>query len=63
MLGHIEEIVVDPDFRGRDISTHIVNMLKSYAIDKDCYKVILGCDAKLSKVYEKCGFKQKNIEI
>jgi len=62
-VGHIEEIVVDPDFRGRGISTNIVNMLISYAKTMNSYKVILGCDKKLSKVYEKCGFKQKNIEM
>jgi glucosamine-phosphate N-acetyltransferase len=62
-VGHIEEIVVHPKFRGIGISSQIINLLKDYAITKDCYKIILSCEENLSKVYEKCGFKQKGIQM
>ena len=62
-VGHIEEIVVHQEFRGMGVSTQIINMLKSYAKTKDCYKILLNCDENISKVYEKCDFKQKGIEM
>jgi len=62
-VAHVEDIIVHTDFRGFGISTIIINMLKQYAHDNNCYKLILNCDITVCKVYEKCGFENLGIEM
>ena len=62
-VAHVEDIIVHTDFRGFGISTVIINMLKQYAHDNNCYKLILNCDITVCKVYEKCGFENLGIEM
>ena len=62
-VGHIEDIVVNPEYRGLGLSTIIINKLTMYGFDNNCYKVILDCEEDIKKVYEKCGFKQKSIQM
>ena len=49
-VGHIEDIVVKSTHRGKHISTDILNLLKTVAREKDCYKVILDCNKEVKKV-------------
>ena len=62
-VGHIEDIVVDPQYRkmgfGKKIVQHLVNIAK----ENGCYKVILDCENKYEGFYNKCGFKCKGIEM
>jgi glucosamine-phosphate N-acetyltransferase len=60
-VGHIEDIVVHPDYRDRGISQIILNELKD--IGKDCYKIILDCKENLIPVYEKNGFEKRGIQM
>lgn len=62
-VGHIEDIVVNPNFRGKHIAQNILSMLKSYSIAKNCYKVILDCNLDLQTFYEKNGFELKGIQM
>lgn len=62
-VGHIEDIVVDKDFRGSGLGKVIVNALVSHAKKSDCYKVILDCAESNVGFYEKCGFIRKGIEL
>lgn len=62
-VGHIEDIVIDPNFRGQHIAQTILSMLKSYCIAKNCYKVILDCDPNLQTFYEKNDFEIKGIQM
>lgn len=62
-VGHIEDIVVKKDYRGQKISQNILNKLKVYAIESDCYKVILDCDESVKPVYESNGFEVKGIQM
>jgi glucosamine-phosphate N-acetyltransferase len=62
-VGHIEDIVVDPKYRGFGLSSIIINKLKEYGIENNCYKIILDCDEKVKNVYEKCGFIKKSIQM
>ena len=62
-VGHIEDIVVNPNYRGKHIAQNIIKMLKSYAIEKNCYKIILDCDEKLKGFYEKNDFIFKGIQM
>ena len=55
-VGHIEDIVVHPQWRGRGIAQDILQKLKDYAISNNCYKIILDCNDAVSNVYAKSGF-------
>lgn len=62
-VAHIEDIVVKSSWRGKKISQNILNKLKEYAKLSNCYKVILDCDEKVSRVYELNGFEIKGIQM
>jgi glucosamine-phosphate N-acetyltransferase len=62
-IGHIEDIVVLPDYRGQGIADTLVGILMELAKDKDCYKVILDCQPGLCKVYEKSGLEKKGVQM
>jgi glucosamine-phosphate N-acetyltransferase len=62
-IGHIEDIVVKSTHRGKDISRDILDMLKTIARGKNCYKVILDCNEEIQRVYIKSGFEQKGLQM
>jgi len=62
-VGHIEDIVVHPQYRGKGIATQILTQLTQYAQTKECYKVILDCKEDVAKVYEKAGFEKHGLQM
>lgn len=62
-VGHIEDIVVDANFRGKGIIHNILNHLKNYAVTNNCYKVILDCHQDLVKVYSKSNYELKGVQM
>lgn len=62
-VGHIEDIVVAKHMRGKGISSKIINILKLFARESNCYKVILDCDDKIKNFYIKNGFVVKGIQM
>ena len=56
LVGHIEDVVVDSNFRGLGLSKLLVNKAVEVAKNYGCYKVILDCNNTNKPVYEKCGF-------
>jgi glucosamine-phosphate N-acetyltransferase len=62
-IGHIEDIVVKSTHRGKQISKDILDMLKTIARGKNCYKVILDCNEEVKKVYNRSGFEEKGIQM
>jgi len=62
-VGHIEDIVVSKEMRGKGISQKILNILKLIAREKNCYKVILDCNEEVKNVYTKNGFNVKGIQM
>jgi len=61
-VGHIEDIVVHPLYRGRGIAQTILNMLVEYS-KKKCYKVILNCNPNMEQFYNRVGFDKKCIQM
>ena len=59
-VGHIEDIVVHPLYRGRGIAQTILNMLIEYS-KPTCYKVILNCNPNMEQFYNRIGFYKKSI--
>ena len=62
-VGHIEDIVVHPQHRGKGIATKILEQLVQYAETKECYKVILDCKEEVAIVYEKAGFTKHGLQM
>jgi glucosamine-phosphate N-acetyltransferase len=62
-VGHIEDIVVDKNFRSMGISKKIIDKLVLLAKEQNCYKVILDCKTNLSQFYEKNGFETHGVQM
>lgn len=62
-VGHIEDVVVDANARGLQLGKRIIEFLTDHAHSMGCYKVILDCSVENRAFYEKCGFKQKEIQM
>lgn len=62
-VGHIEDIVVSEEYRGKKIGSIIINKLVEVATDFGCYKIILDCAEDKRIFYEKLGFETKNIQM
>jgi|UniRef100_A0A6C0EQ63 glucosamine-phosphate N-acetyltransferase len=62
-VGHIEDIVVDLNHRGKHICRNILHRLKLYARENNCYKVILDCEESVKNVYIKSDFQEKGLQM
>ena len=57
-VAHIEEVVVDEEYRGKDVGLKLMEYCINYAKLAEAYKVILDCDEeKNGEFYKKCGFR------
>ena len=56
VVGHIEDVVVDSNFRGLGLSKLLVYKGVEIAKNYNCYKIILDCNNVNKSIYEKCGF-------
>lgn len=63
MVGHIEDVVTDCDHRRKGLANKILQELQRAASAFGCYKVILDCAEHNVPVYEKAGFRQKEIQM
>ena len=54
-VGHIEDIIVKKEHRGKSIGKIIIDYLIQNSIQKKCYKVSLVCKENNIGFYEKCG--------
>ncbi|EFP76880.1 uncharacterized protein PGTG_02341 [Puccinia graminis f. sp. tritici CRL 75-36-700-3] len=62
-VGHIEDIVVDPDVRGKSLGKQIIKSLTETSEKLGAYKTILDCNKDNIPFYEKCGFQHKEYEM
>ena len=61
-VGHIEDVIIHPNYRNQGIAQTILNKLVEYS-KKDCYKVILNCNPAMETFYNKAGFEKKCIQM
>lgn len=62
-VGHIEDVVIDEQYRGKGLAKKLINHLTEYARIERCYKVILDCSDENVVVYEKCGYIRKGNQM
>ena len=63
IVCHIEDVVIDNNFRGENLGKRLINELIRISKEINCYKVILDCARHNVQFYEKCGFKENSIEM
>ncbi len=61
VAGHIEDIVVDTDVRGKMIGVSLIKELINIAKNKGCYRITLFCKETLINFYARNGFKINNV--
>ena len=61
VAGHIEDIVVDSDIRGKMIGVALIKELIKIGKIKGCYRITLFCKETLVKFYSRNGFEVNNV--
>jgi glucosamine-phosphate N-acetyltransferase len=61
--GHVEDVVVDPAYRGKHLGLVVVAELLRVAAARGLYKVILNCNDRNVPFYEKLGFVRKDNQM
>lgn len=62
-VGHIEDIAVAGNERGKKLGYLMIEHLTEIARQKGCYKVILDCSTHNETFYKKCGYHNAGIEM
>lgn len=58
-VSHIEDVVVDSNYRSYGIGKLLINKAITISKELGCYKIILDCSAKNIGFYQKIGFVDK----
>ena len=62
-MGHIENILVDENMRGKNIGSMIVNELTKIAKQSKCYRIDLTCTSDLKHFYIKNGYTNESTSM
>jgi glucosamine-phosphate N-acetyltransferase len=63
IVGHLEDVVVDRDYRKYGLGKFIIEKIIKIARERGCYKLIGDCKSELLGFYEKNGFESKCVQI
>lgn len=55
-VAHIEDVVVDNQYRRLGIGQMLVDKLTKLAFDNGCYKVVLNANSQVEQFYIDCGY-------
>jgi glucosamine-phosphate N-acetyltransferase len=62
-MGHIENILIYDEFRGKGMGEQLVNELLKRSKENKCYRVDLVCEKELEKFYIKNNFNADSISM
>jgi glucosamine-phosphate N-acetyltransferase len=62
-VGHVEDVCVGKEFRGKGYGKILIDHLVNEAKLNDCYKIILDCKEDLNDFYGKSGFEKNGIQM
>ena len=63
IVGHLEDVVVNKDYRKYGLGKFIIERIIKIARERGCYKLIGDCKSELLGFYEKNGFESKCVQI
>ena len=63
IYAHIEDVIVDPDFRGQKLGVSLVKYAIDFCKKNNYYKIKLNCDENLVKFYEKNNFVESGVDM
>ena len=63
VAGHIEDIVVDKNYRGRFIGENLIKELINIGKKSKCYRITLFCKEHLKNFYLRQGFEKSSINM
>ncbi|GAA5888847.1 hypothetical protein JCM6882_002875 [Rhodosporidiobolus microsporus] len=63
LVGHVEDVVVDPRMQGKKLGLKLIEVLTALSEAVGAYKTILDCDPKNEAFYAKCGYENKGCEM
>ena len=56
VVAHIEDVVVTPEYRGKNVGSFLMKNMIDLCKTWNCYKIILNCNENVKSFYEKLGF-------
>ena len=62
-VGHLEDVCVKREVRGKGYGQILINHLVNEARKNNCYKIILDCKEELKDFYGINGFEQNGIQM
>ena len=62
-IGHIEDLVVDPEYRSKSIARKLLDYVINICKQENCYKVILNCNESMIGFYNKNNFIKDAINM
>ena len=62
-MGHIENILVNENMRGKKVGSMLLNYLTNIANQNKCYRIDLSCEPYLKKFYISNGFIKENCNL
>ena len=63
LYAHIEDIIVDENFRNNKIGSKLLNYVKNIAFDKNCFKCTLVCNKDVANFYFKNNFEERGLNM
>ena len=63
VAGHVEDIVVDKNYRGRFIGENLIKELINIGKKNKCYRITLFCKEHLKNFYSRQGFEKSSINM
>lgn len=63
IYSHIEDVFVDPLFRGKGLGIELIKYVIDFCKEKKYYKIKLNCNDDLVKFYEKNNFTCSGIDM
>ena len=63
IVGHLEDVVVDKDYRKYGLGKFIIERIIKIVRERGCYKLIGDCKSDILGFYQKNGFESKCVQI